>query len=374
MGAASEWANKSGPQLAIPGWLRWEGTPIVSFLLITIWGQTVGVRDHPEAIALMFGSTMLAAIVIGFFYGRNKRAWCRHACPIGLLLGIFSRIGAVQFSPKKLKPGGETYTEKGVCPTMIDIARKQESRHCIECFACVNPQAKGGLRMSVRRPGLEIENIRDHNPNSAEIWFFFLGIGTAIGGFLWLVLDQYQQWRHSVATWFIDHELYWIGDSGPWWLMSVHPDRREVFTWLDFIMIVGFMSFCALTLAALLWTTTHLSAWLAGKLSSNKTSARSQIDRAIELGYQYAPIALSSLVIGLGAEIFEPLRLLGFDNLGIGLVKSALFLLSLLWSIFLGYRILGRQSVAPRDRWLPLIPGALGSLIVAACWWPALFG
>ena len=79
-------------------------------------------------------------------------------------------------------------------------------------------------------------------------------------------------------------------------------------------------------------------------------------------------------MIGLGAELFEPLRLLGFDNLGIGLVKSALFLVGLLWSIFLGYRILGRQGVARRYRWVPLIPGALGSLIVAGCWWPALFG
>ncbi|WP_236725700.1 4Fe-4S binding protein [Solemya pervernicosa gill symbiont] len=87
MGAASEWANKRDLQRAIPTWLRWEGTPIVSFLFITILGQTVGVRDHPEAIAEVFGGTMLLAIVIGYLYGRKKRAWCRHACPIGLLLG-----------------------------------------------------------------------------------------------------------------------------------------------------------------------------------------------------------------------------------------------------------------------------------------------
>ena len=40
MGAAAEWANKRGPQRAIPGWLKWEGTPVVSFLFITILGQT----------------------------------------------------------------------------------------------------------------------------------------------------------------------------------------------------------------------------------------------------------------------------------------------------------------------------------------------
>jgi polyferredoxin len=370
MGAASEWANKKGLQRPIPAWLRWEGTPVVSFIFITTLGQTVGVRDHPEAIAEVFGGTMLLAIIIGFLYGRNKRAWCRHACPIGLLLGVFSRIGAVQFAPKRPKPGSDTYTEKGICPTMIDIPRKEESRHCIECFRCVNPKAKGGLALLTRRPGLEVENIRDHNPNMAEIWFFFLGTGSALGGFLWLVLPLYQQWRTQLATWFIDNELYWIGDSGPWWLMSVHPERREVFTWLDFIMIVGFMSLCAIALAAVLWSTTHICAWLAGKTGGDRT----QKQRFVELGYQYAPVAMVSLIVGLGGELFEPLRHLGMDSQGIGLLKATLFVLSLLWSLFLGYRILGRQGVALQKRWIPLTPGIIGSAIVALAWWPALFG
>jgi len=66
MGAASGWVNKIGLQRPIPRWLAWEGTPLISFILITVLGQTVGVRDHPEAAAEIFGSTMLGAIVIGF--------------------------------------------------------------------------------------------------------------------------------------------------------------------------------------------------------------------------------------------------------------------------------------------------------------------
>ncbi len=370
MGAASEWANKRGLKRAIPAWLRWEGTPIISFIVITILGQTVGVRDHPEAIAEVFGGTMLAAILIGYLYGRNKRAWCRHACPIGLLLGVFSRLGAVQFAPKRPKPGPESYTEKGVCPTMIDTSRKTESRHCIECFRCVSPKAKGGLALLMRRPGSEIENIRDHNPNRAEVWFFFLGTGSALGGFLWLVLPLYQAWRMSVATWFVEHGHFWIGDAGPWWLMSVHPERREVFTWLDFIMIVSCMVLSALMLSAVLWSTTHLSAWLSGKMGGDS----SQRQRFVELGYQCAPVAMVSLILGLGAELFEPLRPLGLSSQDIGTLKAMLFTVSLLWSLFLGYKILGRQGVVAARRWLPLLPGFAGSCIVALAWWPALFG
>ena len=102
MGAASEWVNKVGLQRSIPNWMRWEGTPAVSFIVTTILGQTLGVRDHPEAAAGIFGGTMAAAILVGFLYGRKKRAWCRHLCPIGRVLGLYSRLGTVQFAPQKV--------------------------------------------------------------------------------------------------------------------------------------------------------------------------------------------------------------------------------------------------------------------------------
>lgn len=369
MGAASEWANRRGLKRAIPRWMRWEGTPVVSFLLITVLGQTVGVRDYPEATAEVFGGTLIAAIALGFVYGRNKRAWCRHVCPIGLMLGVFSRLGALEFAPKRKRPGGDAYSESGVCPTMIDLDRKQESRHCIECFRCVNPPAKGGLYLRLRRPGREIERIRGHNPNMAEVWFLFLGTGAAVGGFLWLVLPLYQSLRQAVGEWLIGHGWLWIGAPGPAWLMVVQPERREVFVWLDFFMIVGFMLACMAALAAVLALTTWAGAHLAGRLGGD----RDLRGRFVELGYQYAPVAMVSLLLGLGAELFELLRLASLGANEVDSVKAALFVAGLVWSVYLGERILARQGVPANRRALPLAPGVIGSLAVGAFWWPALF-
>ena len=370
MGAASEWANKIGLQRQIPAWIRWEGTPIVSFLIITILGQTVGVRDHPEAIAEVFGGTLLLAIIIGFIYGRNKRAWCRHMCPIGLLLGVFSRIGAVQFIPKRKKLGGESYTEKGICPTMIDVVYKEESRHCIECFRCVNPKSKGSLSLRFRRPGEEIEQIRKHNPNIAETWFLFLGTGIALGGFLWLVLPLYQDLRQTIGEkLIIDYGWYWLSESGPTWLMSVHPERREVFTWLDFSLIVSFMVACMLILTAILSSLTLLAAWLSGKVGGDNSLR----NRFIELSYQFAPIAMVSLIIGLATALFLPLEYLGIEKNTISYIKVGLFVIGFIWSLYLCNKILENQQVEVKQRWLPLIPGMLGSVVVALAWWPAIF-
>lgn len=372
MGAASEYVNKFGLQLKIPALIRWEGMPIISFLIITTLGQTVGVRDHPEAIAYVFGSVMLAAIIIGYIYGKNNRVWCRHLCPIGLMLGLFSRLGVVQFFPKRPIAESDMYHETSLCPTMIDLRRKKESRHCIECFKCVHPEAKSSLIVRARMPGEEVENIRTHNPNWAEVWFFFLGTGSALGGFLWLVLPQYQDFRQVVGEWFINNGHYWIGNSGPWWLMSVHPERREVFNWLDFITIVGFMNLVMLTFAVTLFLLNLITTAIA---HGGKCEKSSQFWRYyIELAYQYMPVAMVALLIGLGGKIFEILSLVGLNSEGIISIKLILFSISLLWSVWLGWKIQAKQNVSPERKTISQIVGTSASLFIAICWWPAIFG
>lgn len=373
MGAASEWSSRVGLKRPIPAWLRWEGTPIVSFVVITVLGQTVGVREHPESVAIIFGGTMLCAIVFGLLFTNGKRPWCRHACPVGLLLGLFSRLGIVHFQQKKIihfakTSSAERYAERGLCPTMIDIKRKDESRHCIECFKCVHPQSSGGLQLRFRPPGAEVEQIRTHHPNITEVVFFFVAIGTALGGFLWLTLESYQHLRRSVGEWALAQGWSWIGNSGPGWLMSVHPARGEVFSWLDFFMIAGFMLACAAATALVLGLMTLAAAFLAGEEGGDGTLA----SRFLELGYQFAPVSLVSLIIGLGSKLFMPLDAFGADAPGIA--KEVLFAIGFLWSLRLGYRLLGEQGIAPAKRWLPLMPGVVGSCVIGIAWWVAIFG
>lgn len=369
MGAASEWANRLGPRLAIPAWVRWPGTPILSFVLVTIWAQTAGARDHVPAMAIVFGATLAAALLLGFFYGRGKRAWCRHMCPIGLLLGVYSRIGLVDFVPKRPAPGGDRWTERTVCPTMIDLKHKTESRHCLACFRCVGPQAKGGLFLRLRWPGGEIATIRNHHGNLAEVLFLFIGTGAALGGILWLVLDSYQFIRRSVGNWAIDHGWYWFGSPGPVWLMANYPAEREVFRWLDFFLIGGYMLFWTAAMTVLMGTATAAAAWLSGRFAGNGEFHA----RFIELGYQFLPIAMVSLLLGLGSGLFSALGDFGIERNTIQLLKALLFLIGGAWSLLLGGQLLAGQGLAGFRRWAAMVPGALGTVAVGAAWYPAVF-
>lgn len=367
MGAASEWFNRVGLKRPVPGWLRWEGAPIISFLVITILGQTVGVRYYPDAILEVFGGTLAAALAIGFFYGRGreKRAWCRHACPIGLLLGVFSRLGIVDLVPKRPVAGGDAYTERGLCPTMIDLKRKTESRHCIMCLRCVQPDRAGGLQLRLRALGVEVADIAHHHPVASELWFLYLGTGAALGGFLWLALPQYQWLRQAVGAWAIDQGWTWIGNTGPAWLMVVHPEAREVFVWLDFILIVGWMAGVMLVLAAALTLSNVLTAALAGRFGA----AGQFRERLVITGYQVAPTAMVSLLLGLGMELFGLMPADLARVVELGLLAS-----SLLWGASLGWHILGNLGLRGTGRVVCLVPGIAASIVIAAAWWPAIVG
>ncbi len=347
MGAASAWVNKIGPKLAIPAWVRWPGTPIISFLVVTVWAHTTGARDNAEAIAIVFGSIFIAAVALGFFFGRNKRAWCRHMCPIGLLLGVFSRIGVVQFCAKRPESGGDTWVEKTACPTMINLNRKTESRHCIECFRCVSPKSKAGLYLRLRSPGEEVAAIREHNGNLSEVLFLFTGTGASLGGFLWLVLDSYQALRTAIGDWVIDREWYWLGEPGPMWLMAVYPHEREVLRWFDFFLISGYMmSWMAIITAALVAATAG-AAWLARRAGGDAPFGRG----FIELGYQFLPVAMVSLLLGLGGDLFEALGSLGLGVDEVSLIKGILFVGAFLWGLRLGWGLLARQGVLASACW-----------------------
>ena len=96
-GALAEWASHYGAGRGIPRWMKWSWWPLVAFLGTTIYGQLVSVYEYPQAAALVLGGSTIAAILVGLAYGRGKRVWCRHLCPVNGVFGILSRFSFLQF-------------------------------------------------------------------------------------------------------------------------------------------------------------------------------------------------------------------------------------------------------------------------------------
>ncbi len=86
------------------------------------------------------------------------------------------------------------------------------------------------------------------------------------------------------------------------------------------------------------------------------------------------PVAMVSLVIGLGGELFEALPLLGIRAALIPAIKLGLFALGVLWSLVLGSRLLAGQGLGGAKRSLALLPLVAGVAVIGLAWWPAIFG
>jgi len=79
-----------------------------------------------------------------------------------------------------------------------------------------------------------------------------------------------------------------------------------------------------------------------------------------------------SLLLGLGSTLFQALGAVGIDAAALAELKGALLFGGVVWSGYIGFKLLARQGVPLRRRLFPLFPGVVGSLAVAAVWYPAI--
>lgn len=327
--------------------------PIASFVLITTFGQIAGIREYPLAALEVLGGTLIIAVLVGFIYANGKRPFCRSLCPLGLFLGILSRLGAVSF-----ERGGRE--NKGYpCPTFINTAKKVASSNCIECFKCVNPGVPGSLHLEIRRPGIEIEEIEKRKPDSWEVVYLFSATGLALGAFHWLVNPLYVRYKQAVGGPFLNAGLGdWIGWSGPWWMMVNYPEAGDVFNLVDFISITSFLFLSMAGVAVTLFLLTALSALLL----RDRGPLRESITR---LGYLYAPVALVSLVIGLGLILFQSVGAFGLSREAIRMIQGIFFAGGGIWSLYLAVRLQGGLNLA-------IVPSMMGIGFLAMAWYQAL--
>ncbi len=297
MGAGSEWMSRIGLNRTIPGWLRWTGLPLVSFLAISVLNEAAGADENATAMAILFGSLFIAALAVGFLFGRDKRAWCRHACPIGMTLGVLGRLSALTFLPKRLSTGGESYTEKTPCPTMIDLKRKTESRHCVACGRCVAPRSNGGLEITLRRPGSELATIARANPKLVEVLFLFSAIGIAAA----VLLEDLPVVEAMVKAASLDQ-----GVAG---------------------MVAYFAAVNLATVAVLAAVSGAVGLALAR--SPRRPAWRVGFYR---VAYSMAPLTIAALLLCMCGILFETLEAVGLAASTVAAIKGAVVVCALVWS------------------------------------------
>jgi hypothetical protein len=361
-GALSEWASHIGAGRGIPRWMKWSVWPLVAFLATTVYGQLISVYEYPQAALLILGGSTVAAVLVGLMYGRGKRVWCRHLCPVNGVFGILARFSALHFRVDRATwdaaPAGERSNRRIQvnCAPLIDIRRMDSMAACHACGRCSGQRHAVALRW--RAPGSELlGDGRGHELSRVEMLLLLYGmLGVALGAFQWSGSPWFVAIKQTVAMWLANADIWWpFATNAPWWLLTHHEGANDVFSWLDGALIVTYIGVIGVVVGG----TLHLLCHAAARCLGTDWSAQ-------RLAGVYTPMAATSLVIGLTMTSFS---LLAAEGLPLGWLDGARLLAlaaGSLWSALLIVRLM--QQASGRQRHIAALLLMAGTLPVGLLW------
>ena len=374
-GALAAWVSRFGGDRPIPGWMRWGGIPLVAFVGITIYGQLTGVYEYAAPQLLILGGSTALAMTASLIYTRKGWVWCRYLCPVSLLFGVFSRLGALHFRVDHARlaswrPSSPADTgKKDPCPVFIHLPKMATNRYCLMCFRCAG--WRDSIHLRLRRPGQELLHINTAEPLFWEVIFLFGAIGLPLGVFHWTVDPLFQHLKQALGNLALAWGLGGVmGSTAPWWVLSNHPDVGEVFNLLDGASIATFLLGATFLAVGLFSGLTWLSARIVQPALDGPTDGEMLFTR---IGYLYTPVSLISLFLGLSQLTFAYLRTVGFPGTATDVIRGVLLGAGALWSVSLARRILRLQTADRRRARLALVPHVVGVVVIVAAWIPVFY-
>ncbi|MGN6667395.1 MAG: 4Fe-4S binding protein [Trinickia sp.] len=371
-GALAEFASRHGRGRAIPRWMRWGGWPFVAFGLTTIYGQMVSVYQYPRAVLLVLGGSTVAAMIIGFLYGREKRVWCRYLCPVNGVFSLLSRLAPFHYRVDEAA-WRRSYTsgERGHrvipinCAPLVPLRSMKGAASCHMCGRCSGH--RDAIELAWRSPAQEVAELGRGAANGWDTALILYGLlGVAIGAFHWTASPWFIAIKQSLAAWLIDHDVTWMLDTNaPWFLFTHYPKQNDVFSWLDGSLLIGYI-----LATAVVYGTTLLVLVAA----STRVLGRFDRLRLHHLTQALIPVAGAGVFLGLSATTLSLLRAEHVPLDWASTVRIGVLAIANAWSAWLAWRVTGQYTSR-----IVLRIGAMGFIVAAlavadSAWWLMFWG
>jgi hypothetical protein len=258
---------------------------VVLFLLIFAGERHLFMftRNPPNTAYLLLFFTGLA-VVMAVVY--EKRSFCRYICPIGLVLGVFSMLSAIELRCKSKKICSDHNIKECVigneagkaCPVGEFPQTMERNNYCIMCMECVKSCSQDNIRISPRLPGADI--IKSNKKHLDEAYL----VHGIIVIFLFVMGMERLQFRNVIIN----------------FVKSTLPYNSITFLdfyWRNMWAIIIFL-LITLGAAGLMYLSTRAS-----------FRGRSTKQKFIELSYAFIPL---SLTVYLAENMFRLLKGLFF--------------------------------------------------------------
>lgn len=358
-GALSEAASSRGLGRPIPRWVRWPGWPCVAFVSTTVYGQLVSVYQYAQAALLVLGGSTLAAVAVGWLWGRSRRVWCRYLCPVNGVFNLLARLAPVHFRVDRAHWDArrDGHSAMPHCAPLLDIRRMRGGAACHMCGRCSGHREAVAL---ARRS--TTDEIARHGREAARPWdsalLLFGLIGVAMGAFHWTASPWYVALRVMALDAVVEHDwLFLLADNAPWWVLTNYPQNQDVFTWLDGTLIVTYILGTGAVGGAALHALCRLAARALGA-SSNPH----------HLALSYVPLGGCGVFLGLSMTTLTMLRHEGWRPDGVAATRAALLGACWLWSLWLAWRSTQAYPSPLGRRGLAMLPLAAGGALIVAGW------
>ncbi|MNF68085.1 4Fe-4S binding domain protein [compost metagenome] len=365
-GALSEWISWRGLGRGTPRWIRWGGWPTLAFILTTVYGQLISVYDYAQAALLILGGSTVAAMLVGFLYGRGKRVWCRYLCPVSGVFALLARLAPLHYKVDEQRwlENPPPHQPPPNCAPLLDIRRMRGGADCHACGRCSGQ--RGAVRLSLRSANEEVLIVAPQPGNHWNSSLLLFGvIGLAMGAFQWTVSPWFISAKQALAGWLVERDIYWpLQADAPWWLLTHYPQANDTFSWLDGLMILSYLLASTLLVGGGLWLLLRVAAWLVGRAGN-----------AFEhLALSLIPLGACGLFLGLSATTVKLLRYEGLTLAWSQTARASLLIGAIAWSLWLGWQVLGRHAARGVQRLAAFACLFLGAAWVGYGWWLQFWG
>ncbi|MCF6751203.1 4Fe-4S binding protein [Pseudomonas stutzeri] len=366
-GSLSEWISWRGLGRGTPRWIRWGGWPTVAFILTTVYGQLISVYDYAQAALLILGGSTVAAMLVGYLYGRGKRVWCRYLCPVSGVFSLLARLAPLHYKVDEQRwlENSGPHLPTPNCAPLLDIRRMQGASDCHACGRCSGQ--RGAVQLSARSPNREIlivGNQPQHSHWDSTLLLFGV-LGLAMGAFQWTVSPWFIALKQAAAEWLVDHELFWpLEADAPRWLLTHYPQVNDAFSWLDGAAILAYIGGSAVLVGGALWLLVQAAVRLMGR-SGNVFH---------HLALSLTPLGGAGLFLGLSATTVKLLRYEGLLLSWVPLARAALLVGAIIWSLYLAWKVIGRHGTNGLRRLLAFSCMSGAAALIGYGWWLQFWG
>lgn len=204
----------------------------IGFFVVLTWFELgYKVTSSPRGTAIMAIMMVFLAVFSALIF--EKRSFCKHACLVGRIQGLYSMFAPVEIRANKLSVCATCDTkdcysgnDKGnVCPTSLTMPQVTANSYCILCTECIKSCPHDNIGINIRPFGTDLGRFKRVLPD--EAWL----------ALVLLVLTSF----HGLTM-----TPMWDSLSGPSIIGSIqstfHVGRLSAFT-------IGMVSFNGLLLA-----------------------------------------------------------------------------------------------------------------------------